>query len=468
MNKSLEKIKYETLESGIYDPSHSLHDELFSKGIRDSDSLEFSDPGVDERGLTGGMNFENMITRRMDRDNEMDKALYSTDSRGGSCGRGGLMRYRGMGSSKKQLHFLQTKEKTASHIGKPDGIIALEKILSANYTKPVEITRIDDMLMTRKQVKRIYFAMEDSIYQVWVFKADPKQTAKELAIYEIAFKKGLPTPRPLFGGKFANDYPYDIAILGGIVEHAGDSYDSLLENLRLTPNFVFRTAESIGDLITRTHKVLTESIKDLEERGIVLERASPRKELRERMLPVLKLEDREVEPLIRLSEELYDLQRGKMVVSHGDLHTGNVVTQIADDDQSLVLGTSIKKFGLIDFGSITLDYEQGDFADFWIHHERKARSIIGESYNYAYNNFRRAKEESLNDLVQCTLWHLYEMFDPTRKEKIYEKAAYHIKNFRENMDEISIKIPREYEDHLTKRLNAVLAKTEYRELLKVK
>src|SRR3989338_1139151 len=65
--------------------------------------------------------------------------------------------------------------------------------------------------------------------------------------------------------------------------------------------------------------------------------------------------------------------------------------------------------------------------------------------NYAYNNFRRAKEESLNDLVQCTLWHLYEMFDPTRKEKIYEKAAYHIKNFRENMDEISIKIPREYE-----------------------
>ena len=64
--------------------------------------------------------------------------------------------------------------------------------------------------------------MNDDLYQVWVFKADSDKTAKELNICDIVHRNGIPTARPI--GDFPKPdekYPYEIAVLGGIVEHAG-------------------------------------------------------------------------------------------------------------------------------------------------------------------------------------------------------------------------------------------------------
>ncbi len=319
----------------------------------------------------------------------------------------------------------------------------LEKLLSYEYGSPnLKITKIEDISHSKKDVKRVYFVKDDDMYQVWILKADPKQTARELNICSLVYEKGIPTAKPIGYNPNPNeDYPYDIAILGGVVEHAGDSYDSLLSNLVLSPDLMFKTALSISRLLGEFHYKLTLSHEEFSERGIELHRASPRREINERFIPSLNIDPNNAEDLIRACENLYYLQDGQMVISHGDIHTGNIVTQ--QEKGSSVLGISLQNFGLIDYGSLCFDFADSDIEDFWIHHRR---SVLKNIKKYDFNEIRLREDyckvvdelagehmgklnigSFRNNLIQRTLWNVYEMFDPTRKDvdDINSKMNYH-------------------------------------------
>ncbi len=338
--------------------------------------------------------------------------------------------------------------------GKKGDIEKLEHILSLAYNSDVRITKVGTANFSRKEVKEVYFYINGGISKVWVFRANPEETAKELAIYHIVYGQGIPTAKPVgfTPSPGNNSYPYDIAILGGILEHAGDSYDAFLENLQLAPELMFRTAKSIGKLIADYHVKLTKAASMFNEYGITIGRASPRKELRERFLKALDIPEENAEALIAACEALYESQSAPLFISHGDLHTRQIVTLNSFD----ILGaqkTSIENFGVIDWGSITLDNAYGDLMDFWIHHKRKAEGIC-RGYDFGFGEFEQAYLEQFrkssgdelstakiipdNPLIQSSLWNLYEMFDPARKSRhdIEEKAKYHCRALVDGLMEL--------------------------------
>ena len=331
----------------------------------------------------------------------------------------------------------------------------LESFLSGVYKNyDLKITRIENLPQTRKEVKRVFFSMCDEVYQVWVFKAHPKQTARELLISQIVYDKGIPTAKPLgYNPESDKDYPYDIAVLGGIVENAGDPYDRLLENLVLSEEDMFKTAKGITKLIRKFHSKLGYSLDEFKSRGINLENSSPRKEINERIKPVLKIQDESLEELISLCERLYNRQADQRVISHGDLHTGNIVTLTKNNPKfKSHVGTSLVDFGVIDYGSMCLDYPLGDLADFWIHHARKTSSLT-RNYPYDFKDVQneyfihdKDNKNARNGFIPLFLWNLYEMFDPTRtkQDDISSKARYHYKilvdlsnSQRENMGDFN-------------------------------
>ncbi|MBI2574861.1 hypothetical protein HYV82_03175 [Candidatus Woesearchaeota archaeon] len=339
---------------------------------------------------------------------------------------------------------------------RPDAIRFLEQILAEEYKAPVEITRVVDLPATRKGVREVYFLINSGISKVWVFKADPVGTARELAVYHVAYNRGVPTGKPI--GYRPNElhhqsYPFDVAVLGGVVAHAGGPYNALIANMELKPELIFRTAEKVSWMIAAYQAALTGAASELEMYGVSVTPSSPGKEIRERFLAALKVNDAEAGVLIAACERIYSRQAGPRLVSHGDIHTGQVVTTETIDSSTGKPSTSIERFGVIDWGSITSDTPYGDAADFWLHHQRQALKVCG-SYHYEFGDFRRAYETAASAfglnlqasqtgrnrdaVIQSALWNIYELFDPTRKDlpDIIGKFSLHNQSLRRDLDEL--------------------------------
>jgi thiamine kinase-like enzyme len=327
----------------------------------------------------------------------------------------------------------------------PSEISVIEKILSAEYKSPVTVTSIRELPSTRKHVKQVFFLINNGISQVWLFKADPKKTAKELAAYRLIYEQGIPTGRPIGYKKDMDSYPFDVAILGGIVEHAGEPYEALLGKMNQAPNVMFSTAVEISKLIATYHQLLTEKQDLFRERGIEIPKASPAKELKERFFAGLGADAKYGSGLVSAVESLCSMQKSRLVVSHGDIHTKNIVTIEEHDGKTGLAKTSVKMFGLIDWESVCLDTPYSDLHDFWIHHKRAAETI-NASYKFGFDNIintyfmhfnnkskqNQIKPNERDSYIQSALWNLYEVFDPTRKNDLVDaeqKAEYHMHAF---------------------------------------
>lgn len=350
------------------------------------------------------------------------------------------------------------EEKSVIKYSKPDAVQKLEELLSAEYNSKVEVTCINELPITRKQVKEVYFLIENSLSKVWIFKADPMKTRRELDIYDIAHKHHLPTGRPI--GYHPNpetkSYPYNIAIIGGeIIEHAGEPYNLLLNNLREKPEIIFRTAKAVASMIADYQIKLTLAIEDMQQRGIEMEAVRPRKEIFERISPAIDLSVNKLEGLVNAFENLYDKLSGVMIVSHGDIHTGNIVTHTKNDPTIGKLVTKIDRFGIIDWDSLGFDNPLGDALDFWVHHKRAAQKVCStydfcadefiETFAHDFNNLGKAhniyldSSKSVRDsCIESALWNLYEMFDPVRKNSsdIEQKAKTHLLALLVDLDKL--------------------------------
>ncbi len=338
----------------------------------------------------------------------------------------------------------------------PAEISALEEMLSLAYKLPVKITRIKKLPQTRKEVKEVYFLInETNLSKVWVFKAEPEKTRNELNAYAIIHRQGILTGEPLGYQPSASSYPYDVAILGGVVEHAGDPYEQMLENLYLDPRTIFSTAQAIARTMADYQIKLTKAKAEFEQYGISLLRADPGKEIEERLLAALGKTEAQASGLIDACRQLYNAQNSSPLVSHGDCHLGNIVT-IMDKEYGGTLST--KKFGMIDWGSLQFDTPFGDVQDFWLHHQRKAQQVcenypfsvsqlentfLGALREVARENGRGLTLDENDSLIQSALWNLYEMYDPTRKDPadIETKARVHAQGLWDSLDALKEKRP---------------------------
>lgn len=355
----------------------------------------------------------------------------------------------------------------------PAEISALEEMLSLAYNLPIKITRIKELPPTRKQVKEVYFLInETNLSKVWVFKADPKTTRNELNAYHIIHQQGILTGRPLGYQPSASLYPYDVAILGGVVEHAGDPYDQMLENLSWDSRTIFSTAQAIARTMADYQIKLTQAKDEFEKYGISLLRADPGKEIEERLLAALGKTEEQASGLIGACRQLYAAQNSSQLISHGDCHLGNIVT-VMDENYGGTLSTT--KFGMIDWGSLQFDTPFGDVQDFWLHHQRKAQNVCGHypySVSQLENTFLGALREVAREngrgltldnndsLIQSALWNLYEMYDPTRKDPadIEAKARVHAQGLWDSLDVLKEKRPylRELTETIKKEVTAVV------------
>lgn len=339
---------------------------------------------------------------------------------------------------------------------RPVEVEALEKILSSAYDSNVTVTKIRTLPATRKEVKEVFYMMNGGISKVWVFKADPKKTAIELNAYHVVYNQGIPTGKPILHDLNAKklSYDFDIAILGGIVQHAGDPYTELIRNIELRPDIVFKTASSVANLIADYHIKLTLAKTEFEKYGVEVPKASPRNEIKERFVAGLNISESVCEKLISACESLYNKQSGLSVISHGDIHLGNIVTTLVQDAFTGQMLASVDKFGVIDWGSIAFDHPYSDLHDFWLHHVRHAKAVCGD-YDFDFEQFEqnylasiaeKAKAHDLsfdlskkNSLIESALWNLYEMFDPVRKDEsdIQSKAVTHCSNLLNDLSALN-------------------------------
>jgi hypothetical protein len=355
----------------------------------------------------------------------------------------------------------------------PTEVELLQLILSQEYGDPVEITRIEEMATTRKSVKRIRFLSGEWFRQVWAFKADPVETARELAVYQIGTDIGIQTGRPVGVHPKPADkiYPYGLAIIGGFVEHAGIPYSQLLTELQLSPYSLNLVAKSVARMLADSQCKLEAAAGLFEEYGIELKLDTPSKELKTRLLPALNIAEAEASGLIEACERLYHRQTGKPVISHGDTHTANLVTR------DIELATSATKFGLIDWGTVCRDYQYGDFNDFLLHHIRQATKVcpgyasaaaLGEIQDAYLDQYIKWNEKhgisyeppAHDRLIQSALWNIYEMYDPVRTDPrdIGEKARYHRQALEADLKELSSHGYREDAHQIGKELDSLLLK----------
>ncbi|MBU0666948.1 MAG: hypothetical protein ABIC91_05860 [Nanoarchaeota archaeon] len=358
---------------------------------------------------------------------------------------------------------------------KPESVLQLEQVLQKAYGDTnIRITSIKDMPTTRKQLKRIYFLKDFRISQVWVFKADPKETIKELNAYYIAYKHGVPTGKPIaYEPQKNGTYGFDIAILGGaIVGHAGNPYDQLVRMMDQTPDLIFETAKSISKIIADYHIKLTLAKNEFEEYDVQIPQASPRKELNNRLFAALKIDESKASNLIKSCENLYSKLNNESVVSHGDIHTQNIVTNEVDH------APSIKDFGIIDWGEIMLDNGFGDLQDFWLHHLRLAKKA-NNNYKFSFDELKQIYINVFNqkgrnhnfqfvdsqkdELIQSTLWNIYELYDPVRtnKNEIEEKATFHFKILQDSLEKLKYLSCRNQTNSIQRELRTILKDKEY-------
>ena len=337
---------------------------------------------------------------------------------------------------------------------KPIDIERLEEVLSSSYNVNVAIASVNDIPVTRKEVREVYFIRNDDpekMYKVWVFKADPVATLKELTVYHIIYEQGIPTGKPVGYKPSKSDttYPYDIAILGGIVENAGDSYSGVIKNMRMLPDKIFQTAKDIAQIIADYHIKLTHAKDEFARYGIDLHEADIGREIRERLIAGLGIEARLGDRLIDACTGLQSIQSRLNVVSHEDINEKNIVSVKSGD------AILYRKFGVIDWESIAINNPFSDLCDFWIHHKRQALNICGE-YDFSFEEFVESYAERFqkktnrqwtdfdkdrlrtDSLVQSVIWNIYEMYDPVRDdpEDIKDKAITHCQALWDDLRQI--------------------------------
>ncbi len=343
--------------------------------------------------------------------------------------------------------------KAVPHI---DDIQTLEKILSEVYTSDVTITSIKDLPVTRKLVKRVFFDVKGYLCQVFVLKADPSRTNKELCAYRIAYNHAVPTGMPIgFMPESAEGkYPFETALLGGeIINDAGEPYKELLGNLELTPHLMMGTAKAIAEIIADYQMSLTYAYAEFRDRKLHIPYANPKKEIKDRMLARLALEEYEATDLLNAAEELASKQSNWRLVSHGDTHLGNITTVFdiySRNETQMQKGWNLSRFGVIDWESICMDRPHSDLIDFFVHFERVASAISRRPYTFNFDEINlaylnRLKNRMLekgiklnpNDLnrdtlIQNALWHAYEILDPTREGSPEEEsiAEHHIASMK--------------------------------------
>ncbi|MBI5066438.1 phosphotransferase [Candidatus Woesearchaeota archaeon] len=364
---------------------------------------------------------------------------------------------------------------------KPEGVLRLENVLSQAYQTPVSITRVRELRVTKKEVKEVFFSLNGGITKAWVFKADPKKTTRELIAYQIVYEQGVPTGKPI-GFKTENpnaNYPFDVAVLGGVVEHAGEPYNEFLRNMELDPKLVFETGLNVVKRIAEYQVKLTLALEEFKRRGVDLETASPKKELKNRLLLALRINEKNAGGLIKACEALYKKQSGVRVVSHEDIHTGNIVTVTQVDPGTNLPKTSFKHFGFIDWEEIGLDNPFSDVVDFCLHHDRQALKVC-DGYKSDFRRMKKvysdyftslatvnelkvsAKLNNTDSLIQTALWNLYEMYDPVRidKQDIEEKARLHCKTLIKNLNDLEKKGFKEAEQ-IRRELRGLLGREKY-------
>ena len=362
---------------------------------------------------------------------------------------------------------------------KPKDIERLEEVLSSSYNVNVAIASVNDIPVTRKEVKEVYFIRDDDpekLYKVWIFKADPVATLKELTVYHIIYEQGIPTGKPVGYKPSESDttYPYDIAILGGIVENAGDSYSGVIKNMRMLPDKIFQTAKDIAQIIADYHIKLTHAKGKFARYGVELQEADTGREISERLIAGLGIEERLGHKLIDACTGLQSTQSGLNVVSHEDINEKNIVS-IKSGDAILY-----RKFGVIDWASIALNNPFSDLRDFWIHHKRQALNICNE-YNFSFEEFVESYAERFqkkagrqwidfdkdrlktDSLVQSIMWNIYELYDPARDdpEDIKDKAVIHCQALWDDLRQIENLGNKAHAGRIKKELKILLKDKSY-------
>lgn len=456
-SQPIEGITYELLQCGIWSPSHTY----FSAPTKMRDEKILSKYSIGKQSEKGV-------------DDLYSESRFSDDINSEWFEKAPIPMRRGFSPKSIQDKI---------EISKNDSIIKLEELLSKEYNSKVDVTCINELPMTRKSVKEVYFLINSGLAKVWVFKADPIKTKRELEIYNIAYRNNLPTGRPIGFSDEKNSqyYPYNIAIIGGeIIEHAGEPYAALMKNLREKPSIVYRTAQSIASMIANYQITLTNSLKEFRERNVEIKELTPKKEIKERVATYLKIDDRNIEGLVRSFEALYQNLSSTRVVSHGDLHTGNIVTFVQNEPQIQKMVTKIDRFGIIDWDSLGMDNPLGDAVDFWVHHSRQARAIC-DTYNFSTDDFADLFIGEFNNLgkkhglyleklscirdtcIESALWNLYEMFDPVRKDQkdIENKAKTHLSSLLVELKKLESFSMHEEVYDARKELNDLFSQIEY-------
>jgi hypothetical protein len=321
-----------------------------------------------------------------------------------------------------------------------DSVTNLQDLLSQAYQKPILITAINELPQTKKQVKEVYFMHDNLLSKVWVFKTDPEKTWKELVTYHIIYNKGIPTGKPLYFDPKSKEYPFDIAVIGGILEHAGPPYKDTIKNIRFVPDKQIETGMAIARLIAEYQHRITEALVEFETYGITLPERKPSTELSIKWFPAL---GRPYDARLgAAADRLYSSMQGKQrVFSHGDLHLGNIVTMQHQED------ICINEYGFIDWEDMCLDSPTRDITDFFMHFryalqgndalQKRANTQIMDQYSAIMQQTGMMIPE--NDFsIQRTLWNLYEMFDSTRKDPvdIEKKAIFYGRHFLHDVEHL--------------------------------
>jgi hypothetical protein len=359
-------------------------------------------------------------------------------------------RFRGTYRSGQKLRsksfMTRSSEYTSSTalLKKPETIKELEKVLSDAYQGEVQITKISKVGSSTKSVKEVMFLSGNQLMKVWIFKADPQKTINEMKLYQVAYDNGIPTGKPIMNKE---SYLFsDFALLGGIVNHCGEPYDTLMENLELKPQEIFNTAKRIVSIITSYQNTLTPLIPAMLTDKILLKVADPSTELENRFIRGSGLNERSCEKLVRLCQDLYGKLSTDRVFSHEDTHTGNIATIRLFNAEMQQYASFVDKFGIIDWGSAGIDHPLSDIMNFWIHHERKAHQITNGQYPYSSKDILRYMEKyhgtdvaGQDAMILSALWHMYEIYDPVRKDAkdIEWKKQYHASRAKDVLKELS-------------------------------
>ncbi len=358
----------------------------------------------------------------------------------------------------------KTASKAAVTSKKPDDILKLEEVLAKAYrsAEPVRITQVTELPPTRKEsVREVHFYVNHRVYKIWVFKVDdPKEIVRELNIDWIASEAEIPTARPICYEPIpvGQPYTYEIALLGGILEHAGGSYADLIGKLRWEPQLADEAARAVAGLIAEFHIKLANAEEEFQRLNVDIPELDVHHEIETRFLAGIgvPVQDEHGRRLVAAFEELYRKVKSESklaIISHNDLHTGNLVT--VEADSYVGTGTCTNRFGFIDLRDIARDQTPyNDLWNYWVHHKRIARAVFGEDYEPSFAVAESGYQERFNQLgaglgwsfdasacqehsaVMAAFWNLNKMYDPKRRDGIEEKAQIHCRDLMQNLAEL--------------------------------